>query len=358
MVGRTRARIGLNRPTRGGDARVGPILSIPSLLAERGLDPVSIFATVGLDPRLMDGPENRISFHDFGRLLAACAAATGCPHFGLMAVRRYDSNSLGAVGHLMRNSPTVGEALRNAQLHLHLNDRGAVLFLLPLDSERVALCYTIFWHDKHVTSLIYDAALAIAHQALCELCGPAWKPLAVQFAHRKPAATLPYQRFFGVRPEFDAERCAIVFASSWLDHPIAGADPELRERLDTVINQLEASEPDSIGGQVRRALYPLVLSGTATLPGTARLFSLHERTLRRRLEADRTTFQRLLNDAKFEVAQQFLRDTRLPATEIAAILGYSNPGAFSRAFRSWSGSAPSEWRDDRRAGIGHSGRRR
>ena len=254
MVDMTRGRIGQGRPARGGDMRVGAIIAVPSLLAERGLDPVRVFAAVGLDPCLLDDPENRISFQDLGRLLAACADATGCPHFGLMAVERYGPDSLGAVGHQMRNSPTVGEALRNVQLHLHLNDRGAALFLLRLDPERVALCYTIFWHDTDVTSLIYDAALAVAHKALCELCGPGWKPLTVQFAHRRPAAALPYKRFFGTRPEFDAERCAIVFASSWLDHPVAGTDPALRDSLESAVHQLEASEPDSLCSESRDSL--------------------------------------------------------------------------------------------------------
>lgn len=355
MVGRTRGRIGRNRPALSGDARVGPVLAIPSLLAERGLDPVHVFATVGLDLRLMDDPENRISFLDFGRLLEACADATGCPHFGLIAAQRYNHDSLGAVGHLMRNSPTVGEALHSLQLHLHLNDRGAVLFLLHLDSDRVALCYTIFGHDTPATSLIYDAALAVAHRTLRELCGPSWKPLAVQLARRRPVITLPYQRFFRIRPEFDVQRSAIVFASSWLDHPIAGSDPELLDILEGAIDQLELREPDSITARVRRTLYPMVLNGTATLATTAQLLSLHERTFRRRLAADGTTFRQLLNDARFEVAQQLLRDTRLPAAEIAAILGYSNPGAFSRAFGSWSGSTPRRCRD-RRAGSGRSGR--
>ena len=121
-------------------------------------------------------------------------------------------------------------------------------------------------------------------------------------------------------------------------------DPALRDSLERAVQQLEASEPDSLAVQVRRALYPMVLSGTATLGNTARLFSLHERTMRRRLEADGTTFQQLLNEARFEVAQQLLRETQIAAAEIAAILGYSNPGAFSRAFRGWSGSTPRCWR--------------
>jgi AraC-like DNA-binding protein len=325
------------------------MLGVPSLLIEHGLDPSRVFADVGLDIRMLDDPDNRIALRDFGRLLEACAAATGCPHFGLLAVERYDRNSLGAVGYLMRNCPTVGEALRNLQLHLHLNDRGAVLYLVQLDAHRVALVYTVFWHDTQATSMIYDAALGITHGMMCEICGPAWKPLAVQFSHRRPEATQPYRRFFGVNPRFDAKRSAIVFASSWLEQPIPRADPVLRTILAGTIHQMEVSEPDSLAVQVRRALCPMVLNGTATLASMARLFSLHERTMRRRLEADGTTFHDLLNEARFEVAMQLLRDTRLPAAEIAAILRYSNPGAFSRAFRGWSGTTPRRWRDRRAA---------
>jgi AraC-like DNA-binding protein len=328
----------------GGDARVGPILGLPTLLAERGLDPVRVFAEAGLEPHLLDDPENRISFQDFGRLLETCAAATGCPHFGLLAVERYDRNSLGAVGYLMRNCQTVGEALRNLQLHLHLNDRGAVLYLAQLDAHRVALVYTVFWHDAQATSMIYDAALGITHGMMREICGPSWKPLEVRFSHRRPEVTQPYRRFFGINPRFDAMRSAIVFASSWLDQTIPRADPVLRAILARTIHQMEASEPEVLAVQVRRALCPMVLNGTATLAGLAQLFSLHERTMRRRLEADGTTFHDLLNEARFEVAKQLLRDTRLPAAEIAAILRYSNPGAFSRAFRGWSGTTPRQWR--------------
>jgi AraC-like DNA-binding protein len=349
--GRTNAGDEADPAMHGGDARVGPILGLPSLLAERGVDPRRVFAEVGLDPSLLHDPENRISFRDFGRLLRACGAATGCPHFGLMAVERYDRNTLGAVGYLMRNSPTVGEALRKLQMHLHLNDRGAVAYLLHVDPDRVALVHAILWNDTPETSLIYDAAIGIVYKVLCELCGPSWKPLAVEFAHRPPEVTQPYRHYFGVNPRFDAERSTVVFASSWLGQPIRGADPVLRSVLDSVIRQMESGDSNGLAVRVRRALRPMVFTGTATLADTARLFALHERTLRRRLEAEGTSFHELLNEARFEAAKQLLRDTRLPAAEIAAILRYSNPGAFSRAFRAWSGASPRQRRG--RNATGH-----
>jgi len=349
---RTGAGSRSNPDSIGGDLRVGPIIAIPALLVEHGVDPVRVLAGVGLELRMFGDPDNRISFQHVGRLLEACRAATGCQHFGLMAVERYDQSSLGAVGYLMRHSATVGEGLRCLQLHQHLNDRGAVPYLLHLDSHRVALAYSIIWNDVPATSMIYDAAMGIAHKIMSELCGPAWKPLAVQFAHGAPETTLPYRRFFKCNPKFNAERTAVVFASSWLERPIQGADPVLRGVLDNAIRQMESSDPDRLAVRVRRTLCPMVLTGTATLANTARLFALHERTLRRRLEAEGTSFHELLNEARFEAAKQLLRDTRLPAAEIATVLRYSNPGAFSRAFRGWSGTTPSQWRN--RHPVGHS----
>jgi hypothetical protein len=82
-----------------------------------------------------------------------------------------------------------------------------------------------------------------------------------------------------------------VFARSWLSQPVAGADPAFRGPLGRAIIDQEISEPDNLADQVRRVLYQLALSGTAPLANTARLFSLRERTLRRRLGAEGTTFQ-------------------------------------------------------------------
>jgi hypothetical protein len=68
------------------------------------------------------------------------------------------------------------------------------------------------------------------------------------------------------------------------------------------------------------------------------------RTLNRRLAACGTTFQTLVEEARFGLARQLLEDTDLPLAQIAATLGYADASAFSRAFRRWSGTAPSRWR--------------
>ena len=126
-----------------GAVRAGPLLGIPSLLRELGQDPDAILREAGLDPRLLDDPENVIGFAAMGRLAVRCAERTGCPHFGLLAGQRMGPEALGLVGLLIEHSPDVGGALRNLVLHLHLHDRGAVPVLMVEGDRRSSVTPSI-----------------------------------------------------------------------------------------------------------------------------------------------------------------------------------------------------------------------
>jgi AraC-like DNA-binding protein len=88
----------------------------------------------------------------------------------------------------------------------------------------------------------------------------------------------------------------------------------------------------------------MVPSGTSSADNVALLFGINERTLRKRLTAEGTSFQQLVSQTRFELAKQLLENTRLPLSEIAAALHFADAAVFSRAFRSWSVTSPSEWR--------------
>jgi len=136
----------------------------------------------------------------------------------------------------------------------------------------------------------------------------------------------------------------IVFEASWLDHAIAGADPNLRELVMQAINQTGANSTMSFVDVVRGALHQMVLSGASSAENVALLFGMHERTLRKRLTAERTSLQQLVSQTRFELAKQLLENTELPLSEIASALRYADAAVFSRAFRSWSKTSPREWR--------------
>jgi len=326
------------------DIRVAPLLAMPALLREHGVDPALVLAQVGLDPRLFDDPENRVSAGAIGRLLDTSVKLTGCPHFGLLVGQRFKLDSLGVLGTLMRNCPTLRDALRLAALHLELHDRSAVSLTLNLGDGTSALGYSLLEDRTPAAEQFLDGAIAMQYLLLRELCGPAWKPVSIRLSHSRPANVAPLRKHFRARLEFDAPVSGIVFASRWLDHPIAGADPAAFAAITSAIESAESRHPMPFSTQVRRALYAMMFAGPVSTAGVARLFAMHERTLRRRLAEEGATVRGVLGEARREVAHHLLRDTDMPVSEIAAVLRYSDVTVFARAFRRWSKMSPRQWR--------------
>jgi AraC-like DNA-binding protein len=278
-----------------------------------------------------------------GRLFSLCVARSGCPHFGLLVGRQGGISSLGIVGLLSQHLPDVRTALRNIILHLHLHDRGAVP-TLEVQNETAMLGYTIYQKNVVSTDQIYDGAMAIAFNLMKTLCGPRWLPSEVLLCHAEPADREPYRALFKVPPRFDAERTALVFPATWLDQPMHGVNPQLRRILEAEVEALKILSDGDFVSQLRRILQSLIVAGCPSVDQTALLLAMHRRTLNRRLNALGITFKQLLDETRFEIAQQLLRDTRMPVVDIAVTLNYTGASAFTRAFRRWSGASPAAWR--------------
>ena len=328
---------------RDGQVRVGPLVGVPRLLSGLGRDPATVIRAAGVDPRLLDDPEGHIDFAVMGRVLAHCAASTGCPHFGLLLGQRFGLADLGLVGLLVQQSPDVEQALRNLVRHLPVHDRGAVATLV-VEGDRAVLGYAIYQPGVEGVRQIYDLAAAIGRNVLRTLCGPYWRPIEVRLPHRRPAPIAPFDRFFQAPVRFDAERAALVFTAASLRQPLRGADRVLHALLEARIGALEAPAGGDIGTRVRGVLRDLLLGGRGSLEETAQAFAIHPRTLNRRLRERGLTFRGLLDESRYDMARQLLRETELTAVAIAAVLDYAEAPVFTRAFRRWSGTTPTAWR--------------
>lgn len=276
-----------------------------------------------------------------------CAQCTRIPHFGLLFGQRADITSLGLLGALMRHSPDVGTALHNLILHLHLQDRGGV----PRMTTRAGVAtlgYAIYHPEVEGISQILDGAIAIACNIMRSLCGGEWKPSEVLFSHTQPRDVRPYRRFFRAPLRFDADQTALVFPASCLGRCLPGANAQLRRLLEARIAALEAQGNGDIVDQLRRVLRSVLFSGSGSMEQVSPLFSMHRRTLNRRLRDQGTTFKTLIDESRFEIAKQLLGDTTIPVVEIAATLDYADASAFTRAFRRWSATTPAAWRERRR----------
>jgi AraC-like DNA-binding protein len=95
---------------------------------------------------------------------------------------------------------------------------------------------------------------------------------------------------------------------------------------------------------VERHVEPLLAAGAVRIEDVARDLGFSRQTLYRRLKAEGLTFEQLLDELRQRLALRFIRDEGIPVKDAAYRLGYSDPAAFSRAFKRWTGSSPSELR--------------
>ena len=103
-------------------------------------------------------------------------------------------------------------------------------------------------------------------------------------------------------------------------------------------------EQDNIAEQLMRKLTELMAAGEANADAACRALRLSRRTLQRRLRAEKTSFQKVLNEARAVLAVNYLSDKRLKSFEVAMLLGYSNISSFTTAFKSWYDMPPAEYR--------------
>ena len=123
-------------------------------------------------------------------------------------------------------------------------------------------------------------------------------------------------------------------------------EAEPRPRLQTYY--IDAAL-DELGGQVRRALVEELRLGEPTLPRLAARLRMSERTLQRRLSAEGTTMQAMLDDARSEISLRRLAESKQSIAEISFLLGFAEVRAFHRAFKRWTGSTPAAYRQSRSA---------
>ncbi len=323
--------------------RIGATMGVPEVLRNLGADPSRVLAEIGVDPDLFDNPDNQISYLARGRLMAHCAERTACPHFGLLVGQRAGLSSFGVVGLLAKYSVDVESALHSLVRFMHLHVRGARV-TLTTDSGLAVLEYQVYQAGVQGNDQVGDGAVAVAFNIMRDLCGNNWEPVEARFAHRKPEDVTPFRRFFQVPLRFDAEHYAVAFHTSWLNRPVPFTSPELLHLLQKEVSKLELKQGANLLDQVRSLLRTTLVTGHSSATQVAELLSMNRRTLNRHLNALGTSYRKVADEIRFEIARQLLEDSAMGIIQIALFLGYSNASAFTRAFRRLSATTPASWR--------------
>lgn len=312
-----------------------------------GLAHAELLQASGLSNASLDNPDARVALHHQQALWAAIAERLGAVEAGLAIGQVLPAGQFSVLGYLLQSSPTLSAALQAVQRYQRLAGEGGEISL-QADGDRLWLVYRAL-HPEQPATRTRVLALMTFWQSLMTPLLANFQLLGARFMHPAPDDLGSYTRVFACPLQFNAADYALALPSALLDAPLAQANLPLQNLLREHAEALLARLPsESLSVRVVSLLSAQLSQGEPDRGQLAQALNLSERTLQRRLAEEGSSYQQLLNDTRRQLAERYLRDTQLPATEIALLLGYSEPSVFFRAFRQWSGLTPGEYRSQQR----------
>jgi AraC-like DNA-binding protein len=318
-------------------------LAIARALQSRGHDPRPLFGRAGLDAAALSDPEARYPLRAITRLWRLAVEATNDPCFGLDVARHVSPAAFHALGLSILSSTTLREAFERIVRYYRLvSDATALTFERLGETYRFAI--SALYGEPQADEAI-DALFAVIVRMGRMLTDRRFAPALVELRRPAPPDPLPFTRCFRGQVVFGAGSNALTLNALVCDQRLDGANPRVARMNDEAVAQaLDRMRSARLSDRVRSVLVDRLPSGEPSENEIARAVAKSKRTFQRNLSAEGTTYTRLVDDTRRELAMAYVLDSRYTLAEVAYLLGFSGGNNFTRAFRRWTGKSPSGFR--------------
>jgi len=301
-------------------------------------------ARFGLDDVRVDAFDSFISMSRFAKLIRQFGRLLDNEAIGLDVANPLHLSSLGVFGNAVVSAPTLDVALQVLCRYMRLY-------------ADVSFASTTVGDERVFFDWAYSP-LIVARDVMCDrgarmflthmrdLFGANWVPLEVHLQRARPNDLRPYREALRAQVVFDAPLNRIVLRRSDLDLPNVRTDHHAHEVALALADRMMAERriPDDLSIRAREDIMHHLVDEGPNMNETARRLGLSPRSLQRRLDDLGTTYQRLTDEARQRLAEEFLVQTKLPMGEIAYRLGFANQANLTRACKRWFGRPPRQVR--------------
>lgn len=304
------------------------------------------FSATDLTPEIVADADARISPAQFCVAWAEATRLSGDPTLSLRIAEATPQGAFGVVEYVCRSAPTLRDALVQWVRYLGILDDAVDVALVELPKERGKSALRVTRESEAPAPASHELCFALVVRHARTLVGAAFAVSEVRFVHRATDAQAERHRaFYGARAVFGAKQTELVLDDATLDRPLSTADPHLLAILLPTAEQQRRDRPApaAFADQVRVALRSALANDDAQLDAVARKLAMTGRSLQRRLRDEGISFQAMRDEVRRELADRYLSQG-LSFAEISFMLGFSEPSAFFRAFKRWTGQTPFERR--------------
>jgi AraC-like DNA-binding protein len=327
------------------------------LSVEKGADRAELARRGGFAAGDLDDPDGRIPLVRYKALMAAAKEATRDPALALHFGEAFDITELSIVGLMGQACETASDAfallprfLRLAiDVELEEEAEGQRCVLRNVDGEQWLIDMR---KNPNEFPELTESSFARMRTSGRRLGGASfWKE--VHFTHAAPAHADEYARIFGVPVVFSSRWNAVLLTGEeWMairpPFPSPYLLAVLKERAEALLEAQDASA--SVTGRIEALITASLHERGAGMAAAAAKLGMSRATLARRLKREGTTFEAVLAGLRRRLADEYLGKRCLSVAETSYLLGFSEPAAFSRAYRRWTGRSPSHARGSATAG--------
>jgi AraC-like DNA-binding protein len=320
------------------------VLLLIDLVENEGADPVALLSGTSLARTGLAGIGARVGEHDFVRLVTNAFELTEDSALGLKLGLRLNLSAHAVMGQAFMTCEDLGQILALFMKYYHLLSPA---LYLEFETREDRCFLTALANPQSIpVEFAYEMVFGGILNTLQGMLNLPDLRFRVELPYPAPAHSDLYRETFGDEVEFNRPRGRISFDKALLDIPLPQSNPVLRALYEAECSRLLADleEGDSITDKTLRLLRKLE-GQYPKMPQIAQMLNLSPRTYRRRLEAERQSFQELLDQVRDEHATRYLQDTRLPLSSIAYLVGFNDASNFRRAYARWTGQSPHKVRN-------------
>jgi AraC-like DNA-binding protein len=315
-------------------------------VTELGADPEPLLARAGVVRSDVGRFDAFITFLGLIQAVESAAVATRRPDFGRRLAERQGIEILGPVGLAARTSTTIAEALATFEQYLGaFSPAIAVAISREFDGGTSFLEFKILIPHPTAHPQTTELSLGVIVRVLRFLLGAGYAPMVVHLPHPPLTGRDDYLRYFSCTPQFGSSRTGFILPTEDLQRPLARDELAHRVVLDYLDTVIDRHRP-TMTSSIRELIRQLLPTGAATVTVIADQFRLHPKALRRRLSAEGTNFNAVVDDVRRELTQRYLRDTDMTLAHLARQLGYSEQSVLSRSCQRWFGATPASLREN------------
>jgi AraC-like DNA-binding protein len=322
------------------------ILFVRMLLSElrqRGLPGAALLEGSSVDAAALANLRATIPTAEWEALVVRAIELTGDPALGIAMGETWSLSMLQVVGQLVVSCRTMREALSLFERYRSLLGNNSSWQLEERDETAWLYCDHALT-DPVAAHVVMEAVLTLTYRVGRGFSGHSVAADEVWFSHAEPTYAAQFARVFACPVRFGQPRNALVFARRALDYEAEHNDETMRELLRTSADALlRERQAESLTDRVRALLRYEEDVTRMNVRHIASMLHMNVRALRRRLGAERTPITNLLDEARLRVAQRGLSRPGASIKVVAHQLGFSEPSAFHRAFKRWSGQTPAQF---------------